>query len=91
MHSRDSSGQSAQGGTPTFAPQALAAFSAPATPDLLAARHQRRVDARLGTRFRRFIEDECGDYCWHLNASMGDFVSRSSPPATGLLCKHSGS
>ncbi len=68
--------KSAQGGTPTFAPQALAAFSAsPATPDLLAARHQRRVDAQLRTRFRRFMADECGDNFWHLNASIGDFIS----------------
>ena len=74
--------KSAQAGNPTFAPQTLAAFSmSPAATDLLAARHQRRVDAQLRTRFRRFMADECEDGHWHHEAPMADYLSRFA--ATG--------
>jgi hypothetical protein len=74
--------KSAQAGNPTFAPHALAAFSvSQAAADLLAARHQRRVDAQLRTRFRRFLADECKGEHWHLTAQMADYLSHFA--ATG--------
>jgi hypothetical protein len=69
--------KSAQMGMPSFAPQALARFStSDVAPDLLAARHQRRFDAQLRARFRRFMTDECGFSSWHAEAEVGDYMSR---------------
>lgn len=69
--------KSAQMGMPTFGAQALTAFSASAAaPELLAARHQRRVDTQLRSRFRRFMADECGSSAWHVEATFSDYMSR---------------
>ena len=68
--------KSAEAGTPTFAPQSLAAFSASRlAADLLAVRHQRRADALLRSRFRQFLTEECPEPAWRLQASDSDFVS----------------
>lgn len=69
--------KSAQAGVPTFAPHALAKFSASdVASDLLAARHHRRVDTQLRARFRRFMTDECGFSSWHVGAEVSDYMSR---------------
>lgn len=69
--------RSAEMGRPTFAPNALAAFSSSeVASDLLAARHQRRVDAAFRGRFRRFIAHECPPTVWHLEASSEEFARR---------------
>ena len=69
--------KSAQAGMPTFAPHALASFSTSVVvPELLAARHQRRVDTQLRARFRRFMTDECGFSSWHVEAKVSDYMSR---------------
>ncbi len=74
--------KSAQAGNPTFAPHALVAFStSQAAGNLLSARHQRRVDAQLRSRFRRFLTDECEYDHWHIEAPMADYLSRFA--ATG--------
>lgn len=68
--------KSAQAGIPTFAPHALGSFStSPAAAELLAARHQQRLDGALKIRFRRFMTDECRDSSWHRHATKDDFVS----------------
>lgn len=69
--------KSAESGHPIFSPNALAAFStSPIAPELLAARHQRRVDATLRARFRRFLVDECPASPWHLQATKEEFIAR---------------
>lgn len=69
--------RTAELGRPTFAPRELAAFSkSPVAQELLAARHQRRVDAALRARFRRFMTEECPPSTWHLEASSDEFAQR---------------
>lgn len=46
--------QLAEQGTPVFAPAALAS-AAPSAADLLASRHQRRLDSAIRQRFRQFL------------------------------------
>jgi len=69
--------RSVEAGIPCFAPNALAAFSrSSAASDLLAARHQRRVDAQLRTRFRRFLIDDCASSHWHFEAPQSAYLAR---------------
>jgi predicted nucleotidyltransferase len=69
--------RSAELGRPTFAPKDLASFSTSSVAsELLAARHQRRADAALRTRFRRFLAQECPPSDWHFKASSEEFARR---------------
>jgi predicted nucleotidyltransferase len=54
--------RSAERGEPVFAPAQLAATaSSAAAADLLVGRHQRKVDATMRQRFRRFLAEEAND------------------------------
>lgn len=50
----------AERGTPQFAPAALAAFASPAATEILAGRHQRKLDVAMRHRFRHFMIEEEG-------------------------------
>jgi len=50
--------RSAERGEPIFAPARLATTASPAAADILISRHQRKPDATMRFRFRRFLTEE---------------------------------
>lgn len=62
----------AERGTPAFAPAALAA-AAPSAADLLANRHQRRLDATMRQRFRQYLMQEGGPPALPSEATFDDY------------------
>lgn len=64
--------QLAERGTPAFAPAALAA-TAPSAADLLASRHQRRLDATTRQRFRQYLVQEIGHPVLPDEATLEDY------------------
>ena len=50
----------AERGTPQFAPEALAAIASPSATEILADRHQRKLNVAMRHRFRQFIIEEGG-------------------------------
>lgn len=65
----------AEGGTPQFAPSALAAVAPPSAVELLANRHQRKLDATMRQRFRHFLVGEGGDPPLSSDATIEDYLA----------------
>lgn len=64
--------QLAERGTPVFAPAALAS-AAPSAADLLASRHQRRLDSATRQRFRQYLVQEGGNPPLPGKATLEDY------------------
>lgn len=64
--------QLAEQGAPVFAPAALAT-AAPSAGDLLAGRHQRRLDSAIRQRFRQYLAQEGGNRPLPANATLEDY------------------
>lgn len=64
--------QLAEHGTPVFAPAALAS-AAPSAADLLANRHQRRLDSAMRQRFRQYLLQKGGNPPLARKATLEDY------------------
>lgn len=60
-------------GTPGFAPARLAAFAPGAASELIAERHQRRMDLAMRYRFRDFLRREVGPPPLPIEATLDDY------------------
>lgn len=63
----------AERGTPVFAPSALAATAPSTAADLLADRHQHRLDITMRQRFRQYIIQEGGKPALPSDAAVEDY------------------
>lgn len=65
----------AERGTPAFAPHELAIGAPPSAADLLADRHQRRLDAAMRQRFRQYMTQEQARPVLPSGATIDDYRS----------------
>lgn len=67
--------RTAERGTPVFAPHELAIAAPASAAELLADRHQRRLDAAMRQRFRQYMMEEAGRPPLPSEATINDYRS----------------